>query len=88
MLLKLTRIWIPVALCVGGIAVIAIGGVSTHSLEVGIPVFSAGASVWLLNVLYRVGIQGDDDRHTEQDARDYFTEHGRWPDEDSARGRR
>jgi hypothetical protein len=38
-------------------------------------------SVLLLNVLYRVGVSGDAERDREAEARDYFDEHGRWPDE-------
>ncbi|MBJ7470707.1 MAG: hypothetical protein JHD16_05370 [Solirubrobacteraceae bacterium] len=81
MLLKIIRYWVPTILCVAGIAVIAIGGVSEHSLEIGIPVFSSGASIWLLNFLYRVGVSGDTERDAESDARAYFAEHGHWPDE-------
>jgi hypothetical protein len=40
-------------------------------------------------VLYRIGVQGDRERDTEQSARDFFDEHGHWPDEppSAARGR-
>jgi hypothetical protein len=41
----------------------------------------AGLSVWLLNVLHRVGVAGDADRRAEDAARAYFDSHGRWPDE-------
>jgi hypothetical protein len=34
----------------------------------------------LLNVLYRIGVQGDREREREEEARRYFDEHGRWPD--------
>ncbi len=81
MLLKLIRFWIPTLLCIGGVAIIIIGGVSETSLEIGIPVFSAGASIWLLNFLYRVGVAGDTERDAEEDARAYFAKHGHWPDE-------
>lgn len=81
-MLKLIRVWIPIVLCTAGIVVVAIGGVSTESLEIGIPIFSSGASVWLLNFLYRVGVSGDRERGTEDEARRYFAEHGRWPSDD------
>ena len=80
-MLKLLRIGLPVVLCSAGILVIIVGGASEESLEIGIPVFSSGASIWLLNFLYRVGVSGDKERDSESDARDYFAEHGRWPDE-------
>jgi hypothetical protein len=41
----------------------------------------AGLSVLLLNVLYRMGVEGDRDRDREARARRYFDEHGHWPDE-------
>lgn len=41
----------------------------------------AGLSVALLNLLYRVGVQGDRERESEDDARRYFDRHGRWPEE-------
>lgn len=42
----------------------------------------AGLSVLLLNVLFRIGVQGDLERDREDAARVYFDEHGRWPDEE------
>jgi hypothetical protein len=41
----------------------------------------AGLALLLLNVLYRYGAQGDRERDEEAAAREYFAEHGRWPDE-------
>ena len=40
----------------------------------------AGVAVLLLNVLFRMGVEGDRDREREEAARRYFDEHGRWPD--------
>lgn len=48
----------------------------------------AGLAILLLNVLFRMGVQGDADRDREEAARDYFSEHGVWPDEDQAEPRR
>jgi hypothetical protein len=42
----------------------------------------AGLAILLLNVLYRYGATGDKERTAEDDAREYFSKHGRWPDED------
>ena len=41
----------------------------------------AGLALLLLNLLYRYGATGDRERDEEQRAREYFGEHGRWPDE-------
>ena len=84
MLLQLIRYWLSSALCIAGIAIVVIGGFDEPSLQVGIPVFSSGASIWLLNVLYRVGVTGDVERDAEEDARAYFAKHGHWPGESGA----
>lgn len=41
----------------------------------------AGLAVLLLNLLFRMGVEGDRSREREEAARRYFDEHGRWPDE-------
>ncbi|MEH3053899.1 MAG: hypothetical protein PGN13_07820 [Patulibacter minatonensis] len=84
-MLRFVRVYLPGLLMIAGIAVIVIGLASEHALEIGIPLFSAGASIWFVNFLWRIGVSGDQDRDVEDDARDYFAEHGHWPDE-SARG--
>jgi hypothetical protein len=42
----------------------------------------AGLAVALMNVLFRYGARGDLEREREDAAREYFTRHGRWPDEE------
>ena len=37
--------------------------------------------VWMINWLFRMSIQSNRDREREEAARDFFDEHGRWPDE-------
>jgi hypothetical protein len=41
----------------------------------------SGLSILLLNWLFRYGAKGDRERDAEQAAREYFTAHGRWPDD-------
>jgi hypothetical protein len=82
------RYGIPLVLVVAGVIVSATaGGVG---LAAGALFFSAGTAVLLLNVLYRIGVEGDKERDTEQEARDFFDTHGHWPDEpeSAARGQR
>jgi hypothetical protein len=43
----------------------------------------AGLSVLLLNMLFRFGAKGDEEREAEEQAREYFARHGRWPDEEA-----
>jgi hypothetical protein len=41
----------------------------------------AGLAVLLMNVLFRFGAKGDEEREAEDEAREYFTRHGHWPGE-------
>jgi hypothetical protein len=80
------RYGIPLVLVIAGVIVSATaGGVG---LAAGALFFSAGTAVLLLNVLYRIGVEGDKERDTEQSARDFFDQHGRWPDEPPSAARR
>ena len=47
----------------------------------------AGLSIVLLNVLFRVGVAGEAERDAERSARDHFSEHGEWPEEEPKRER-
>lgn len=87
-MLKVIRFWVPTVISIAGLVVIVAGGASEHSLEVGIPIFSTGLSIWLLNFLFRVGVAGDHERDAEDDARAYFAKHGRWPNDPGAGGAR
>ena len=73
------RYGLPVALVGAGLIVLIVGGGRRwdgFAMLVG-----AGLSVALLNVLFRMGVSGDREREAEEDARDYFARHGRWPDD-------
>jgi hypothetical protein len=73
------RYGIPAALVVAGMAVLALP--SRFALELSVGLTGAGLSVLLLNLLYRIGVSGDEDRDREEEARRYFDQHGRWPGE-------
>jgi hypothetical protein len=76
--LHAVRYGIPIALFVAGTVVTATaGGVG---LAAGALFFSAASAILLLNVLHRIGVEGDKERDREEAARAYFDEHGRWPD--------
>jgi len=75
------RYVIPAVTFVGGVVVMALGGSS--NLEGGAGIISAGVAVLFLNWLYRLGVEGDHERETEEAARQYFDRHGRWPDDGS-----
>jgi uncharacterized membrane protein YoaK (UPF0700 family) len=70
------RYGIPLVLFIAGVVV----GAAADSLAAAALFFSAASAVLLLNVLYRIGVQGDTERDREDEARAYFDQHGRWPD--------
>lgn len=80
-LIQFLRWWLPAIVCLAGVVLVAVSGFSEDSLEGGAAIIGAGLSIWLMNILWRVGISGDHDRDDEQAARDYFDRHGRWPDD-------
>jgi hypothetical protein len=81
--LRLVRWWLPLGLIAIGIVMLLVGAIRSDDIwaEGGALMVSAGLSVWLLNVLHRVGVRGDRERDRENEARTYFDEHGRWPDD-------
>ena len=85
MTLNLIRYGIPLVLFVAGMVVAATSG--RIGLSAGAMFISAATAVLLLNVLYRIGAEGDKSRGREEDARRFFDEHGRWPDEPESAAR-
>jgi hypothetical protein len=80
MTLRLIRIWLPVVVVLLGIVLFIINP-STTTAEGSAGIIGAGLSIWLLNVLFRIGARGDRERDDEAEARRFFDEHGHWPDE-------
>jgi hypothetical protein len=74
--LSAVRYGIPAVLFVAGMVVWATGGVAAGAMFI-----SAATAVLLLNLLFRIGVEGDKERDREEAARRYFDEHGRWPGE-------
>jgi hypothetical protein len=73
------RYGLPAALVVAGFVLlfVADGSVRRDGFAMGV---GAGLAVLLMNVLFRFGATSDDERQAEDDAREYFASHGRWPD--------
>ena len=70
------RYGIPGVLFVTGMVVWGTGGVAAGAMFI-----SAATAVLLLNLLFRIGVEGDKERDREEAARRYFDVHGRWPDD-------
>jgi hypothetical protein len=86
MALNAVRYGLPLVLLVAGVVVWATSG--RVGIAVGAMFISAATAVLLLNLLYRMGVEGDKDRDREEEARRFFDEHGRWPDEPESASRR
>jgi hypothetical protein len=74
------RYLLPLLLFLGGLVLFAIEP-NSIGLEGLAMATGAALSVLLLNWLYRSGVQGDRERDSEEAAREYYAEHGRWPEE-------
>ena len=80
------RYGIPALLVLAGVICLAVA--PSGSRAEGFALFTgAGLSVLLLNVLFRIGVRGDEERDREDLARAHFEEHGSWPDEERPRRR-
>lgn len=71
------RYALPAVVTVAGLVVMAFG--SEGDLEGGAGIVSAGLAIYFVNWLFRIGARGDREREDEQEAREYFDRHGRWP---------
>lgn len=82
-LLSATRLWLPLVIAVAGVLLIVDGHGRSNSTAAaaGVALIVVAITVWLLNWLYRLGVQSANDRDREERAREYFDEHGRWPGE-------
>jgi protein-S-isoprenylcysteine O-methyltransferase Ste14 len=88
--LSATRVWLPLAIAIGGIVLIVIGHGSysqlanSRSLEsaAGVALLIVALIVWMLNWMYRLSVRSNEDREDEERAREYYDLTGHWPDED------
>jgi hypothetical protein len=78
--LNTVRYGLPVVLVIAGFVILAVVDDPIRwdgwAMCVG-----SGLSILLLNVLFRYGAKGDEERDAEQAARDYLGTHGHWPDD-------
>jgi hypothetical protein len=90
-LLRATRLWLPLAIAVAGVVLIVVGGGDVRSTSfagfgsstaaLGLVLIGVALIVWMVNWLLRLGVKSNRDRERDEAAREYFDEHGRWPDE-------
>jgi hypothetical protein len=75
----LTRYGLPAAILLAG-AIYAVLDPGETGTDVLVGLAGVCACVVLWNLLLRLGVSGDRDRDREEAAREYYDEHGRWPD--------
>ncbi|MGE5636554.1 MAG: hypothetical protein ACM3UV_06410 [Nocardioidaceae bacterium] len=79
--LDFVRYGLPAVVILIGLVILVAGGGEDVALEGASLFVGAGLAILLLNLLFRIGVQGDRDRDREDRARAFFDEHGHWPDE-------
>lgn len=77
-MMVIVRYVLPAIVVLAGIVVMALGGEA--NVEGGAGILSAGVAIYLANWLVRLGRSGERERAAEDRAREFFDEHGRWPD--------
>lgn len=75
------RYVLPLTVIAAGVLAMALTGPDDERYVGGAAIIGAGAAIWLINLLLRLSISGDRERDREEEARAYFDEHGRWPDD-------
>ncbi len=88
--LSLVRVGLPLVIALAGVVLIVIGHGSysnlanTRSLEsaAGVSLLLVALIVWMINWMYRLSLRSNEDRESEEHAREYYDRTGRWPDED------
>jgi hypothetical protein len=80
-ILAATRVWVPAAIAIAGLVAIVIGHGETAAAGAGVGLVLVAICVWMINWMYRMSVDSNRDRELEEEAREYFDRHGRWPDE-------
>ncbi len=81
MLLRITRVWLPLAIALAGAVAIVLGHGRTSLAGAGVGLLLIGVIVWMVNWMFRMSVESNRDRDQEEAARDYFDRHGHWPGE-------
>ena len=80
-LLSVTRVWLPLTIAVAGVVAIVVGHARTPVAGAGVVLLGTALIVWMINWMFRMSVESNRDRDREEEAREYFDRHGRWPDE-------
>ena len=83
LLASATRLWLPIVIAVGGLVLIVLGrgNADSPAAALGVGLIIVALIVWMINWMFRMSVQSNRDRDREEEAREYFDRHGRWPDD-------
>jgi ABC-type transport system involved in cytochrome bd biosynthesis fused ATPase/permease subunit len=81
LLLTLTRVLLPLAIAVAGVVAIVIGHGTNGTAAAGVGLLLVALIVWMVNWMYRMSVESNRERDREEEAREFFARHGRWPGE-------
>ena len=73
------RFGLPLILAAVGLALILLGG--DAAVGAGVVIVGCAVLVSLANALVRFSVSELEDRARDQEARDFYSAHGRWPDD-------
>jgi hypothetical protein len=76
------RYLLPLGIFLLGCGLLIADGGGTAGWEGFFMATGAALAVLLLNLLFRLGAEGDRERDAEEAARDYYSRTGHWPDEE------
>jgi hypothetical protein len=76
------RYLLPLGIFLLGCVLLIVDGGGTTGWEGFFMATGAAIAVLLLNLFFRLGVQGDRERDEEEAARDYYSRTGHWPDEE------
>ena len=79
-MVRAVRIGVPVAVAVVGVIVLAFAGGDPNIVALGALLIGVGGLIALTGAIVRAGDRSNQDRVAEEQARDFFAQHGRWPD--------
>jgi hypothetical protein len=68
-------------IAIAGVIAIVIGHGHTAVAGAGVVLLGIALMVWMINWMFRMSVESNREREREEEARNYFAEHGRWPGE-------